>query len=53
MIEYLVEIKLTEVYHVPISATSESEAIDIAYEYLDVAHKEPYWVDSESESNVL
>lgn len=53
MIEYLVEVTLGEVYQIPVSATSEEEAIDIAYEYLDVAHKEPYWVDSSSKANVL
>lgn len=53
MIEYLVKIKETEVYHIAVTATSEGAAIDLAYEKLDVRDRSRYWVNSEGEVEIM
>lgn len=55
MIEYLVEIKATEIYQIPVTAKSEADAIDKAYEIFDEEENinNKYWDNSETRSCVL
>lgn len=50
---YQVEVKETEVYHIPVQATSHKEAISLTYKVLKEQRKETYWVSSQKEVNIL
>lgn len=53
MVEYTVEVKQTNVYHLPITASSEIEAIRMALAKMTPIKKAEYWVNKTTESEVL
>lgn len=53
MVEYTVKIKEIDIYYVPISASSEEEAIHMALAKMTPIKKAKYWKIKATESEVL